>query len=480
VGQWTLSLSDNGLEDPLCFASAILTLTTAHTLSGTITMDGAGLAGVTMTGLPGEPVTGADGSYFAIVTHGWSGTAIPTLTGYTIMPAQRIYADVITSLPDQDYTADISIYTVSGTVTDGTNPIEDVTVTFSHNGHTETTAANGTYSYVVAYGTTTTVTPSHPGYHGWSPASRTLNAITANQPNQDFSGTINTYTVSGTVTNGINPIQGATITFSHDGHTETTAIDGTYSYTVNYNTTTTITPTHPGYSTWSPANRTINNISSDQTNQDFTSTSDTDGVTTEEESGPDGTNPNYDGNGDGIPDSNQSNVVSFHTADGNNYVTIAAPNGTQFSGIQALPAPAPGVFPDLLSFPYGLFRFTLSGLTPGGAVQVSLILSGSASINSYWKYGREPGNTTPHPYQFTFTGTTGAQIMGNTVVLHFIDGQRGDDDLDGTKGVIVDDGGPCSTTPHAIPALSKEGMIVFMVLMLLLACWMMRRRRVSV
>jgi hypothetical protein len=203
---------------------------------------------------------------------------------------------------------------------------------------------------------------------------------------------------------------------------------------------------------------------------------DGDGIFNTCEQGPYGDNPSYDGNNDGMPDWQQGNVVSFHTADGSDYVTIAAPNGTQFSGVQALPAPAPGTFSDLISFPYGLFRFTLSGGTPGGAVQVSLILSGSASIDSYWKYGREPGNTTVHPYEFNLSGGTGARIMGNTVLLNFIDGLRGDDDLDGGNGTFVDDGGPVSTATD-IPAISKEGMIVSIILLFLFACLIIRRRR---
>ncbi|TFG93476.1 MAG: choice-of-anchor D domain-containing protein, partial [Syntrophobacterales bacterium] len=279
--------------------------------------------------------------------------------------------------------------------------------------------------------------------------------------------------ISGTVTDGVNPILGATITFSHDGHTETSAAVGTYTYTVPSGTTTTITPSHPGYSGWTPANRQLTNILAGQSGQDFTSTTDTDGIPAEEESGPDGTDPSYDGNGDGTPDKNQPNVASFHTADGNGYVTLASPDGTQLSGVQALPAPAPGTFSNRISFPYGLFRFTVNGVTPGGAAQVRLILPAGASCDSYWKYGKEPGNATVHPYEFMLTGGTGAEILGNTVILHFIDGQRGDDDLNSGNGVIVDDGGPASPAP-AIPALSKEGMLVFMIMLSLLACLMMR------
>lgn len=283
-------------------------------------------------------------------------------------------------------------------------------------------------------------------------------------------------TISGFVTDGANPIEGATVTFSHDGHTETTASNGTYSYKVHYGTTTTISPSHPGYGNWSPADRTLNDISADQPGQDFTSTSDADGIPTEEEYGPSGTDPLYDGNGDGIPDGNQPNVASFHTGDGNHYVTLEAPEGTILSDVQALPAPVQGTFPFTVSFPYGLLRFTISGVTPGGAAQVRLFLSGSIALDSYWKYGKEPGNETEHAYDFTGTdGGTGAEINGNIVVLHFIDGQRGDDDLIGGNGVIVDDGGP-GTSAYIIPALSSEGRIALLILLSLLACWMIRRR----
>ena len=250
----------------------------------------AGLAGATLSYNDGGAQTAtADGSgnYSFFVSYNWSGTVTPSSAGYVFTPSNRTYTNVILPQTNQDYTA-ASGYQISGTVTDGTNPIQGVTITFSHDGHTETTAADGTYSYGVAPGTTTTITPSHPGYGGWTPANRTVNNIAANAPNQDFQGTINTYTISGTVTDGTNPIQGVTITFSHNGHTETTGAAGTYSYIVPFGTSTTITPSHPGYSGWTPPNRTINNISTNVPGQDFQGTINTysiSGTVT------DGTNP---------------------------------------------------------------------------------------------------------------------------------------------------------------------------------------------
>ncbi len=93
----------------------------------------------------------------------------------------------------------IDIFTISGTVTDGTNPLQGVTITFSHNGHTEVTQASGYYAYIVEYGTSTTITPTFPGYGGWNPPTITLNNISANHPNQDFQGSPITLTLTAPV-----------------------------------------------------------------------------------------------------------------------------------------------------------------------------------------------------------------------------------------------------------------------------------------
>ena len=62
-----------------------------YTISGTVTP---AMAGVVINGLPGNPVTAADGTYTATVDYGFDGTATPTLAGYTFVPATRVYTDV--------------------------------------------------------------------------------------------------------------------------------------------------------------------------------------------------------------------------------------------------------------------------------------------------------------------------------------------------------------------------------------------------
>ncbi len=87
--------------------------------------------------------------------------------------------------------------TISGTVTNGANPIEGVTITFSYDGHTETTNADGYYSYTVTNGISTVVTASKPGYT-FTPPQYSYTNLTENEPNQGFT-VLNS--VSVTITN---------------------------------------------------------------------------------------------------------------------------------------------------------------------------------------------------------------------------------------------------------------------------------------
>lgn len=168
---------------------------------------------------------------------------------------------------------------------------------------------------------------------------------------------------------------------------------------------------------------------------------DNDGVSDQVESGPTGLVPDYDGNGDGTADRLQTNVTSLPTSVGSGYVTLASPNGTTLSNVRAQGNPSPGDAPAGVTFPYGFFDFIVTGLTPGGSTTVTLYLPVGFTPNTYYKFGPTPGNSTPHWYEFLYDGQTGAQIAGNVVTLHFVDGQRGDDVLT-TDGLVIDQGGP--------------------------------------
>ena len=76
-----------------------------YTVSGTVTVGSTGLPGVTMSGLPGSPVTDASGDYSAQVTHGSTLTVTPTHPIYTFDPVSNTYTNVTANITDQNYDA---------------------------------------------------------------------------------------------------------------------------------------------------------------------------------------------------------------------------------------------------------------------------------------------------------------------------------------------------------------------------------------
>ena len=78
-----------------------------------------------------------------------------------------------------------------------------------------------------------------------------------------------------------------------------------------------------------------------------------------------------------------------------------------------------------------------------GSVRRPLNLPEGETVNSYWKYGPTPDNPGNHWYNFMYdeaTGT-GAVITGSEIVLHFVDGRRGDDNLT-PDAKIIEPGAP--------------------------------------
>ncbi len=74
-------------------------------IAGTVTKDGAGEPGVTMTGLPTETVTDSSGKYSASVPNSWSGTVTPVKTDTAFSPESRTYTELTEDRLDQDYDA---------------------------------------------------------------------------------------------------------------------------------------------------------------------------------------------------------------------------------------------------------------------------------------------------------------------------------------------------------------------------------------
>jgi hypothetical protein len=147
-----------------------------------------------------------------------------------------------------------------------------------------------------------------------------------------------------------------------------------------------------------------------------------------------------DMNDDGISDDNQDNVDSLPLSDGE-YLTVVSSEGTRITDLSIDDIPSSSETPSDLDFIYGLIGFTIEDVGAGKSAIVTLHFPEDAAPSTYYKYGPTPDQPKDHWYEFMFNGETGAEIDGNVVTLHFIDGKRGDD-VYTLDSKIIDIGGP--------------------------------------
>ncbi len=162
---------------------------------------------------------------------------------------------------NQEYTAAINTYTVSGNV-------GSAGVAITYTGGSTTSDSNGNYLFTAPYGWTGSIRPSKTGYD-FIPSVITISypGLSTNFPNQNFGYTAISYAIFGTLgTDGAN----ATVTY-FDGNPKLAAADsnGNYFITVSAGWSGTVTPIKTGY-TFTPGKRDYTNIASDQTAQNFT------------------------------------------------------------------------------------------------------------------------------------------------------------------------------------------------------------------
>jgi hypothetical protein len=208
------------------------------------------MGGVMMKGFPGKAVvTNASGQYTATVEHGWSGTVTPTLEGYEFQPASAQITNVMGPQSGQDFVATMLRRKISGTVRSRKGqPVEGVNIVADNNGGQATTDAAGQFELVAGYGWTGSLTALKEGYT-FSPPTKRIAPIRADQMNQTFIGTAKMFTVTGKVEVGGIPIDGVLITAS-DGSatpiTATTDLQGKYTFQVPFGWTGEVAPTKEG------------------------------------------------------------------------------------------------------------------------------------------------------------------------------------------------------------------------------------------
>jgi len=222
-----------------------------YTISGT-----AGVPGVIMDGLPGNPLSEPNGLYSAVVDFDWIGTVTPRKQGYKFTPANRPFQKVRQNQTNQNFTAEVLKFTISGTAG------VDGVVMQGLTGNPVTSGA-GTYSVQVDWNWSGTVTPKKEGYV-FDPPNKPYAPITSSLSNENYTATPLTYVISGTT-----GVPGVLMKGLPDN--PVTDDKGYYKAVVQHGWGATVTPMKDGY-TFEPSSRPYAKIIQEQTNQSYTAT----------------------------------------------------------------------------------------------------------------------------------------------------------------------------------------------------------------
>ena len=230
-----------------------------YTISGSV-----GLAGVTLRGLPGSPVSDDNGVYSAVVEQGFAGMVTPTKPGYAFDPPTRHYTSVREDLTNEDYTASVLAFTISGNV-----GIPDV-VMEGLPGDPVTDAA-GNYGVTVEYGWSGAVTPTKEGYR-FAPDRRTYKPVSGVEQG-DYAPHVRTFNIYGQVwtptISGTTGLAGVTL-LGLPGEPITDK-EGRYAVTVEYGWSGKVTPSKEGYS-FEPAFVDYSKVTVNRRDQNFIAT----------------------------------------------------------------------------------------------------------------------------------------------------------------------------------------------------------------
>ena len=163
-----------------------------------------------------------------------------------------------------------------------------------------------------------------------------------------------------------------------------------------------------------------------------------------------------DFNNDAVIDSLQANVVSFRTISGD-YISLLTPQDINFRSTDVLGEtfayttidrfdPNQGLAG--LAILQGFFATQITGALVNNSATVTLTLPDGESPNAFFSFGPTLDNAVPHWHEFNFDGETGAQITGNIINLHYVDGGRGDADLQLDGSIKTYPGGPVLSLIH--------------------------------
>ena len=226
------------------------------------------LAGALITLSNGTTATtSAAGAYQLLVPTGFTGSITPSFAGLVFTPASIALTNLATGLTNQNFVgASSASIKVSGQVTNAGVPLAGVSIAFNGVGKA-TTDVNGNYSVTVVGPYTANVSAVRAGFR-FTPSPFVLNAVTTNQTVNFQTAQLVTGRVQLSVNGVLSSLPGVLVTLSN-GTTATTNATGNYQLLAPTGFSGTLTPSITGR-TFTPASRTITNITATLTSQNFT------------------------------------------------------------------------------------------------------------------------------------------------------------------------------------------------------------------
>ena len=352
-----------------------------HTLSGHVRAPGgAGIGGVMLVGLPGNPVTDGEGSYEVMVSYGWTGAVTPVRGGYDFSPTVLYYDGVTENANAEDYEGMAVPVTLAGTVrtADGSGiggvrldglPCDPQT------DHT------GFYSATLPHGWSGTVTPVKDG-NVFNPHDRAYAGLSVNLADEDYvfetiPGASPSYTVTGFVRAIGGTGVGGVLLDGLPGDPVITDGQGFYIASVPRECSGTVSPSREGY-VFDPVRCSYAGITGNLVDQSYAATPAVVWIS----------GYVHNGHGTGISEVTLTGFPVAPITGNDGYYQVAVPHGwsgtviPQKTGFEFSPVfrAYDPIADDQLAQDYGAAwkRYTVSGRvrTPGGAGVAGVIMDG--------------------------------------------------------------------------------------------------------
>jgi len=219
-----------------------------HTISGRITPvdQNVDVANIVLEGFPTRVTTNPIGEFSTQVPFDWSNKVTPRKAGLAYNPPELEYFGVRQNMENQDFTASVKMYSISGRISSAQGPVEGVTVmTGLGSDISSVTDMDGRFELIVPHGWAGQVTFVDQG-HEFNPPSKTMQPVNSDQT-LNVSASMKKFKILGEIVINNEPVPGVAITATNGGGTDMTNSRGQFMVEVPYGWTGDLIPTKEGW-----------------------------------------------------------------------------------------------------------------------------------------------------------------------------------------------------------------------------------------